>query len=68
MNDHVSKYKVIKNFENHLKMIQELERQKIEISIALNFDLDNLKSVLREIFHFYLLEYLKDHNRSILSN
>ena len=59
MNTNVSKYKVIKNFENHLKMIQELERQKIEISIALNFDLDNLKSVLRDF---------NDYNESIVES
>ena len=48
MDTNVSKYKFIKNFQNHLEMIQELEKQNIEISEALDFELDVFKSQLRD--------------------
>ena len=60
MNEHVSKYKVIKNFENHLEMIQKFEEENIEISEALEYDLEVFKSLLLDFEESKIESFFKD--------
>ena len=60
MNDHVSKYKVIKNFENHLKIIQKLLENGLEFSDALEFDLDTFKNFLNDFDESMIESFFTD--------
>ena len=60
MNENVSNYKVIKNFENHLKIIEKLELENIDISHALDLEMDVFKSHLADFDESKIESFIAD--------
>ena len=63
MNNNVSKYKVIKNFENHLEIIQKLDEEEIEISEAMEYNLEIFKSLLSDFDKSKIDSFYNDFQR-----
>ena len=60
MNENVSKYKVIKNFENYTRIMQKLEEQNIVINYASELKLDALKLLLTEFEESMIESFFND--------